>query len=70
MTDATRPRLVVGISGASGAVYGIRALELLRAANIETHLVISRSAQITLAHESNLKISEVRALAELHLQQR
>ena len=37
-------RLIVGISGASGAIYGIRLLELLRAAGIETHLVMTRSA--------------------------
>ena len=44
-------RLIVGISGASGAVYGVRALELLRSLGIETHLIITRSAQITIAHE-------------------
>jgi flavin prenyltransferase len=56
-------RIVVGISGASGIVYGIRALELLRDAGIETHLVMSRSAEVTLAHETGHKFAEVRALA-------
>jgi 4-hydroxy-3-polyprenylbenzoate decarboxylase len=56
-------RLVVGISGASGVIYGVRALELLRAAGIETHLVMSRAAQITLAHETDLKVADVEALA-------
>jgi flavin prenyltransferase len=56
-------RIVVGISGASGIVYGIRALELLRDAGIETHLVMSRSAEVTLAHETGRKVAEVRALA-------
>ena len=60
----SRRRLVVGISGASGIVYGIRALQLLRAADIETHLVMSRSAQVTLAHETDLKVAEIAALAD------
>lgn len=65
-----RPRLIVGISGASGVVYGVRALELLRAAGVETHLVMSRSAEITLAHETDLKVAQVKALADVvHAQQ-
>ncbi len=56
-------RLVVGISGASGVVMGVRLLELLRDANVETHLVMSQSAQVTLAYESTLKVREVQALA-------
>jgi flavin prenyltransferase len=59
------PRLVVGISGASGVIYGVRALELLRAHGVETHLVISRSAEITLAHETSYKVPQVRALASI-----
>ncbi len=49
-----RPRIVVGISGASGAVYGVRALELLEAAGIETHLIVTRSAHLTLSQELGL----------------
>lgn len=56
-------RLVVGITGASGVIYGIRALELLRACGVETHLVMSRSAEITLAHETDRKVTDVRDLA-------
>lgn len=56
-------RLIIGITGASGVVYGIRLLELLRDLPVETHLVMSRSAEITIAHETNRKIAEVRALA-------
>lgn len=56
-------RLVVGISGASGVVYGVRALELLRELGVETHLVMSRSAEITLAHETPFKVAHVKALA-------
>jgi 4-hydroxy-3-polyprenylbenzoate decarboxylase len=59
-------RLVVGISGASGVVYGIRALEMLRDAGVETHLVMSRAAQITLAHETDMKIAEVERLASVN----
>jgi 4-hydroxy-3-polyprenylbenzoate decarboxylase len=66
MTNENRPRrLVVGISGASGVVYGIRLLELLRQLQIESHLVMSRSAQVTLAHETDLRIADVQALADV-----
>lgn len=59
-----RPRLIVGISGASGAVYGVRLLRLLRGLNVEIHLVVTRSAQITLAHEIGLKLDQVAAMAD------
>ena len=57
--------MVVGITGASGAIYGIRLLELLRDTDIETHLVISPSARITMATETDRKISEIEALADV-----
>jgi flavin prenyltransferase len=60
-----RERFVVGISGASGVVYGLTALRLLRAQGFETHVVMSRSAQITLAHESVLRVADVKALADV-----
>ena len=56
-------RLVVGISGASGIVYGLRTLEVLRELGHETHLVMSRSAETTLAIETKCKVAEVHALA-------
>jgi 4-hydroxy-3-polyprenylbenzoate decarboxylase len=56
-------RLIVGISGASGVVYGVRMLEVLRAANVETHLVMSKSAELTLVYETDLKPKDVRAMA-------
>lgn len=59
-------RLIVGISGASGTVYGIRLLEILREAGIETHLVMSKSAEMTMAYETDLKPKDVRALAAVH----
>jgi 4-hydroxy-3-polyprenylbenzoate decarboxylase len=59
------PRLVVGISGASGVILGVRLLETLRSLSVESHLVISRAAEDTLAHETSLKIADVRALADV-----
>lgn len=56
-------RLIVGISGASGVVYGLRALQLLRNAGVETHLVMSKTAEVTFAHETSVKIAEVKAAA-------
>jgi len=58
-----RKRIVVGISGASGVVYGVRLLEMLRELDVETHLVMSRSAQMTLAYETDLRAADVQALA-------
>ena len=57
-------RLIVGISGASGFVYGQRLLELLRPLDVEVHLVVSRAAKLTMACESTLKLSELHALAD------
>jgi 4-hydroxy-3-polyprenylbenzoate decarboxylase len=58
-------RLIVGISGASGVIYGIRLLEKLRDKNIETHLVMSKSAEMTLAYETDYKPKDVKALASI-----
>jgi 4-hydroxy-3-polyprenylbenzoate decarboxylase len=66
MTTDTPLRLIVGISGASGTIYGVRMLELLRGTDIETHLVISRSAEMTLAYETDLTTKDVRALATVN----
>jgi 4-hydroxy-3-polyprenylbenzoate decarboxylase len=57
-------RLIVGISGASGIVYGLRALQIARRVGIETHLVMSRAAEVTLGYESDLSVEAVRALAD------
>jgi 4-hydroxy-3-polyprenylbenzoate decarboxylase len=65
MAKATS-RLIVGVSGASGTIYGVRLLELLRKAEVETHLVMSRSAEMTLAYETDFKPKDVRALASVH----
>lgn len=57
-------KLIIGMSGASGAVLGIRALEALRAVDIETHLVISPAAKMTITQETDWKVSDVLALAD------
>ncbi len=61
--NAALRRIIVGISGASGAIYGVRLLRMLADADVETHLVMSKSAELTIAHELDLKSSEVRKLA-------
>ena len=63
--ESTPRRLIVGISGASGIVYGIRLLEVLRATDIQTHLVMSRSAELTLTYETTRKIAAVKDLADV-----
>jgi 4-hydroxy-3-polyprenylbenzoate decarboxylase len=65
-TPAEQPRrLVIGISGASGAIYGVRMLEILKGSGIETHLVMSRSAEMTLAYETDFKARDVKKLADV-----
>ena len=59
-----RERLIVGITGASGVIYGIRLLEILKDMAVETHLVMSRSAEVIVAHETDWKIADIRALAD------
>jgi len=64
--SAEKQCLVVGISGASGAILGIRALEILRQdAQIETHLVISPAAKLTIAQETDWVLQDVLALADV-----
>lgn len=59
-----KPRLIIGLSGASGVVYGVRLLKMLRPLAVETHLVMTRAAEVTLAHETDLRIQDVRDLAD------
>ena len=58
-------RIIVGISGATGIVYGVRLLERLRHAGVETHLIVSRAGELTRAHESDLSAAQLRALASV-----
>ena len=67
-TQESCKRLIVGISGASGIVYGIEALKQLQSLGIETHLVVSKSAIVTLSHETALKYADLCALADVYYQ--
>ena len=58
-------RLIIGISGASGVVYGLRALDACRDLGVESHLVMSKSAALTLAQETGLTVSDVQAKADV-----
>jgi 4-hydroxy-3-polyprenylbenzoate decarboxylase len=60
--------LIVGISGASGAAYGVRILEVLRTIDIPTHLIVSKSAMITLKTETSLGLEALRSLATVYYQ--
>ncbi len=64
--DMDKERLVVGISGASGAAYGIRLLRLLgERPEVETHLVVSRAARLIIAREVEETVEEIEALADV-----
>jgi 4-hydroxy-3-polyprenylbenzoate decarboxylase len=57
-------RLVIGISGASGVIYGVRLLQILQPLPVETHLVMTKTAEVTLAYETDWKVKDVKALAD------
>ena len=65
MAKPEKPRLIVGVSGASGVVYGLRALEACRELGVESHLVMSRSSALTLAQETALSVADVQAKADV-----
>lgn len=65
MPVSERPRLVVGISGASGVVYGLRVLDACRDLAVESHLIISRAAALTLAQETEMTVADVQARADV-----
>lgn len=58
-------RLVVGITGATGAIFGVRLLEALKDTDVETHLVLSKWAIQTIEHETNFSVQQVKALASV-----
>ncbi|MEJ0015628.1 MAG: UbiX family flavin prenyltransferase [Acetobacteraceae bacterium] len=64
INPAGRRRMVIGISGATGIVYGVRLLEVLRELDVETHLVITKAGERTLAYETDLTSRELRSLAD------
>lgn len=59
-------KLLIAISGASGAIYGIRLLEVLRQQNIESHLIISKAAYLTVQHETNYSLEQVKNMADYY----
>ncbi|HKX27247.1 MAG TPA: UbiX family flavin prenyltransferase [Blastocatellia bacterium] len=63
MSNSLCPRLIVGLTGATGAVFGVRLLQALQGAEIETHLVVSKWAARTLAHEMQATLEEVQEMA-------
>jgi 4-hydroxy-3-polyprenylbenzoate decarboxylase len=66
MSSGRKRRVVLGITGASGAAFGLRMLTLLRdAEDVETHLVVSKAGAVTLRYECDVSLSEVRAMADI-----
>lgn len=63
--SGARPRLIVGITGATGAIFGVRTLERLREFDVETHLIVSAWGAQTIEHETGRTTKEVRALADV-----
>ncbi len=63
--DQSKRRIILGISGASGVIYGIRALEFLRQTDIETHLVLSKSAELTMSYEVDIKPKALKEMASV-----
>ncbi len=62
----SKKKIIVAISGASGAIYGIRLLEVLKELAIETHLIISPAATITIAQETDYSLESIKAMATYH----
>ncbi len=58
-------RLIVGITGASGAIFGVRVLEALRALDVESHLILSRWSRVTIARETDYSLEQVEKLASV-----
>ncbi len=65
LASPEKPRLIVGISGASGVVYGLRALDACRELGVESHLVMSKSAVLTLSQETEFSVGEVNEKADV-----
>jgi len=65
MSEERKRRMVVGMTGASGAIYGVRLLEMLREAGMEVHLVMTKPAERTIVEETGRSLAQVRALADV-----
>ncbi|MBD0373188.1 MAG: UbiX family flavin prenyltransferase [Pyrinomonadaceae bacterium] len=68
MTDKLSGRLIVGITGATGTIFGVRLLQILEGTGVETHLVMSKWAVRTLVHETPYTVEEVQQMATSHYQ--
>ena len=64
MAESRKEKLIVGVTGATGIVYAVRALKLLRSLSIETHLIVSRAGELTRAYETDLSKEDLAALAD------
>jgi len=66
MQQSQPSRLIIGITGASGVIYGIRLLQLLQKTNVETHLIVSKWGARTLTEETDFTVEQVQQLAAFH----
>lgn len=62
---STPPRLIIGISGATGVIYAVRLLEVLRDLRVETHLVVTKAGELTAAYECDRPMRQIKALASV-----
>jgi flavin prenyltransferase len=60
-----RQRMIIGISGATGVIYGVRLLQVLKQQGIETHLIVTKAAEMTRAYETDLSSQQLRSLADV-----
>jgi len=63
LTDNTPSRLIVGMTGATGAIFGVRLLQALQGSEVETHLVMSKWGASTLVHETEYSVEDVQQMA-------
>ena len=59
-------KIIISITGASGAIYGIRLLEIMRELSIESHLIISKAANLTILQETDYTLDKIKSLAKYH----
>jgi len=65
MTSKKILPLIIGITGATGSIYGVRMLEMLRSIGVETHLVVSKAGEVALNHETGMNLRDLRKLADV-----